>query len=241
MNICMAHRGWSGKAPENTMAAFHLCFDEPQIQAIECDVQLSKDGVPIVIHDFTVERTTNATGFVAEFDYVDLSKLDAGSWFSSAYAGERIPRLEDVLKAAKGKCKLNLELKKAGELYPGLEKKVLELIYHVGMESEVCLTSFNHEVVRKVGELDSEIPTGLIVYGKPLLLREQMKFAGASILSMSFAYLTKEWVHEMIGGEGYTIVAWTVDDPQMIQRVMDLHPDIQICTNYPERMWGAEN
>lgn len=236
MNICMAHRGWSGKAPENTMAAFQLAFDDPRIQAIECDVQLSKDGTAVVIHDFTVERTTNATGFVAEYSYTDLAKLDAGGWFSPAYAGERIPRLEDVLKAAKGKCQLNLELKKAGELYRELEKTVLELIYRCGMESEVCLTSFNHKVIQDVRMMDSSIPTGLIIYGKPLLLREQMREAGASILSMSYAYLTREFVEEMIG-EGYTIVAWTVDDPEMIDKVMDYHPAIQICTNHPERMW----
>lgn len=239
MNICMAHRGWSGKAPENTMAAFKLCFDEPKIQSIECDVQMSKDGVPVIIHDFTLERTTNATGWVTDYMYKDLAKLDAGSWFSSAYTGEKIPRLEDVLEAAKGKCKLNLELKKAGKLYPGLEQKVLDLICHFGMESEICLTSFNHEVIKNVRELNSSIPTGLIIYGYPLMIREQLKIAGASILSMSYAYLTRSFVNEMIES-GYTVIAWTVDDPKMIRRVMDFHPDIQICTNYPDRMWTVD-
>ncbi|MGV2720137.1 UNVERIFIED_CONTAM: glycerophosphodiester phosphodiesterase family protein, partial [Klebsiella pneumoniae] len=77
----MAHRGWSGKAPENTMAAIQLALAEPAIQAMEIDVQLTRDGVPVLIHDFTLERTTNGSGLVKDHTLEELRQLDAGKWF----------------------------------------------------------------------------------------------------------------------------------------------------------------
>lgn len=235
MNLCMAHRGWSGKAPENTMAAIRLALGEPAIQAMEIDVQLSKDGVPILIHDFILDRTTNGTGSVADFTYQQLAQLDAGSWFDLSFSEEKIPTLEEVLHAVRGKCRLNIELKKGGDLYPGLEKKVVELIDRCGMQSEVCITSFNHEAIKRIREIHPDIPTGLIIYGKPTLIREQLRETGASILSMAYPYLTREFVSGMID-EGIEMIAWTIDDPQHIERTMKLHPQLQIATNHPDRM-----
>jgi len=236
MNLCMAHRGWSGKAPENTIPAIQLALREPGIQAIEVDVQLSKDGIPVVIHDFTVDRTTNGSGAVADFTWEELAQLDAGSWFHPSYAGERIPTLEEVLELIRGKgCRLNIELKKGGNLYQGMEQKVLELIDRCGVRSDVCITSFNHEAIQIVGELDPDIPKGLIIYGKPLMIREQLRLTGATILSMAYPYLTQEFVTDMIN-EGITMIAWTIDDPEHIRQTMKLHPQLHIATNYPDRM-----
>ncbi|MEW9671772.1 glycerophosphodiester phosphodiesterase [Ammoniphilus sp. 3BR4] len=229
MNVCMAHRGWSGRAPENTMAAFLLAFQEPRIQAVELDVQISKDGVPVVIHDFTLDRTTNGTGFVYQSTYRELSQLDAGH-------GERIPTLEEVLAAAKGRCYVNIELKTAGDLYPGIEKKVLDLVKHHQMEDEVCMTSFDHIVISKIKALGSRVKTGLIFSGMPIFIREQLREAGASILSMDYRFLTQRYAEEVIS-QGYSLVAWTVNEANMIERVMKMHPKIQICTNHPERMF----
>jgi len=236
MNICMAHRGWSGKAPENTMAAFQMAFDHPDVQAIECDVQLTKDGIPVVIHDFTIDRTTNGSGWVKEYTYEDLAKFDAGSWFDPGFAGQKIPRLEDVLLAAHGNCRVNLELKTAGDLYPGLEKVVVDLITRLGMEKEVCLTSFDHEMIKKVRAIDSQIPTGLIISGLPLLIEEQLKEAGASILSMDYNFLTQAFV-EKLARHGITIIAWTVNELEQIQKLKKMSSSIQICTNFPEHIF----
>ena len=86
-NLCVAHRGFSSTAPENTMAAFQLAMEQPYVTWIELDVQLSRDGVPVVIHDFSFNRTTNGEGLVRETNWSDIQKLDAGSWKSKAYAG----------------------------------------------------------------------------------------------------------------------------------------------------------
>ncbi len=239
MNLCMAHRGWSGKAPENTLAAIRLALNEPGIQAIELDVQLSKDGVPVVIHDYTLNRTTNGSGAVMDHTFEQLSVLDAGGWFDPAYSGESIPSLEQVLQEVKGKRRLNIELKKGGGMYPGLEQQVLGLVRKYGVENEAVITSFNHEAIRTVSRLAAgEVKTGLIVYGMPALLREQLQHAGASYLSMAYPYLTAQFIEGMIG-DGYSLIAWTVDDPQHIEQVMKLHPELQITTNHPDRMISA--
>lgn len=110
-NLCVAHRGFSSIAPENTMAAFLMAMERPEVQWMELDVQLSRDGVPVVIHDFTVDRTTNGKGLVRETDWADLQRLDAGAWKNKSYKGERIPALSELLDRSCGRVRLNIELK----------------------------------------------------------------------------------------------------------------------------------
>ncbi|MGG4448403.1 glycerophosphodiester phosphodiesterase [Brevibacillus porteri] len=236
MNICMAHRGWSGKAPENTMTAIRLALAEPAIKAMEIDVQLTRDGVPVLIHDFTLERTTNGHGLVMDHTLAELRELDAGSWFGDKFSGEKIPTLEEVLVAVKGRCALNIELKATSDMYPGIAEKVLALVEKHGMKREVYLTSFDHDLIRHVRTLDQEVQTGLIVYGRPVLMLEQMEAAGATILSMGYPFLTRELTAAAIE-KGFQVIAWTLDDPKHIREVISWHPQVQICTNHPDRMW----
>ncbi|MFT9849516.1 glycerophosphodiester phosphodiesterase [Aneurinibacillus sp. REN35] len=235
MNVCMAHRGWSGQAPENTLAAVRLALTHPDITAMEIDVQLSKDEVPVVMHDFTLGRTVHASGTVRDYTLEELKRFDAGSWFDHSFTNETIPSLEEVLKEVQGKLHLNIELKTAGDMYPGLEEKVVELVRAHGMEDEVWITSFDHDAIKRVHKLAPELKKGLIFGGKSTLLREQLAETGATILSIPYPYLTRDFVSEM-HAEGYTVVAWTVDEPAHIQQVMELHPALQICTNHPDRM-----
>ncbi|GEC93198.1 glycerophosphodiester phosphodiesterase [Brevibacillus brevis] len=236
MNICMAHRGWSGKVPENTMTAIRLALAEPAIKAMEIDVQLTRDGVPVLIHDFTLERTTNGRGLVMDHTLAELRELDAGSWFGDKFAGEKIPTLEEVLIAVRGRCTLNIELKATSDMYPGIAEKVLALVEKHGMKQEVYLTSFDHDLIRHVRTLDQEVQTGLIVYGRPVLMLEQMEAAGATILSMGYPFLTRELTVAAIE-KGFKVIAWTLDDPKHIREVISWHPQVQICTNHPDRMW----
>lgn len=235
MNICMAHRGWSGKAPENTMAAIRLALSEPAIGGMEIDVQLSRDGVPVLIHDFTLDRTTTGSGLVMDHTLEELRELDAGAWFDEKFAGERIPTLEEALQAIKGRCTLNIELKATSDMYPGIAEKVLELLEHYEMKDEVYITSFDHDLIRQVRQLDATVVTGLIVLGRPVLMLEQLEAAGANILSMGYPYLTRELACEALE-KGYKVIAWTIDEPRDMQIVMSWHPDVQVCTNHPDRM-----
>jgi glycerophosphoryl diester phosphodiesterase len=122
--ILIAHRGFSSKAPENTIAAFDRALDSG-FTNVELDVQLTADGIPVVIHDGMIDRTTNGTGPVASMTYAQLAKLDAGSWFDRNFAGEKVPLLEAVLKRYVGKIHLHLELKSE---QPDLARRVAALL-----------------------------------------------------------------------------------------------------------------
>ncbi len=234
-NPCVAHRGWSGKAPENTLAAIKMALQLEQVKAVEIDVQLSRDGVPVVIHDFTLHRTTDGKGWVKDQTFEVLRKLDAGSWFSDAYKGQRIPSLEEVLELVKGRCYLNIELKTAGDMYPHMEEKVLEAIQSSGMTDQVWITSFDHTRVKRVKELNPQIQTGLIIEGLPLLLVDQLKEANANMVSMNHKFLYKDVV-EQLNSAGYGLMAWTVNDAKRMEQISALDPNIMICTNHPDLM-----
>lgn len=231
----MAHRGWSSRAPENTLAAIKLAVDNREVDYIEIDVQLTKDGVPILIHDFHVERTTNGVGNVEDFTFEQIRKLDAGAWFASQYAGEKIPTLKEVLQVCKGRKKLNIELKVAGDKSPLIEKKVVELVRDFCMEKDVIITSFDHVRIKKVKGLAPELETGLIIEGNLTLLKEQLAITGASVVSISFPFLTREIVKEYL--QFCKIVTWTPNTREQIETIKQLDPGIIICTNYPEKVY----
>ena len=235
MITIVAHRGWSGEAPENTMAAFKLALTEPDIAIIELDVHLSKDGVPVVIHDHTLDRTTSGIGRVKDYTLEELRRLDAGSWFAPQFAEERIPTLEEVLELAKGRCMLHVELKTMGDEYEGIEEKVIAVIHRHGMKDEVVLSSFDHDSMKRANEIDPSIRTGLIFMGKPMLLAEQLRYAGATSVSMHYAFVTRDVVNEM-AENGIDMGVWTVDDPDILAGIIEQYPDMRITTNYPDRV-----
>lgn len=234
--IIIAHRGWSGKAPENTMAAFTLAREEPRIQEVELDVHLSKDGIPVVIHDHTLERTTNGSGLVKDMTFEELRKLDAGGWFDQSFNAETIPSLEEVLVAFKNSnCKLVIELKQMADFYIGLEQAVAALITKYDMYEQVIVISFDHDSVKKMRELDSDIEIGLIYLGKTTLMLDQVAYTDASSISMHYGFVTKELVDRMIA-EGIKMGVWTVDDESVIERLSDYHPELRVTTNHPDRL-----
>ncbi|GAF06465.1 glycerophosphoryl diester phosphodiesterase [Paenibacillus pini JCM 16418] len=156
----MAHRGFSSKAPENTLTAFKMAMEIPIVQWIEIDVQLSADGIPVVIHDFTLDRTTNGTGKVKDYTWQQIQRLDAGSWKGRAFRGERIPSLDEVLRLCCGRVRLNIELKTSGSMYPGLEQAVIKRVEAYHMEQDVVLTSFDTNALRRVKEINPSFRTG---------------------------------------------------------------------------------
>lgn len=233
LNPCVAHRGWSGSAPENTLAAIRLALNDEAIEMIEVDVQLTKDAVPVLMHDFTLERTTNGTGMVRDYTFEELQQLDAGSWFDPQFSGEKIPTLEEVLQLTKGRVILNIELKKMGLVDDALEQKVVTLIQKHNMHADVVVTSFNHWAVKEVKQLDPQVKVGIIVYGQPTLIVEQMEEVGADVLALAYPYLNDELIKQVLSHEK-EVVSWTVDELDLMQRIANLDPAIKICTNRPE-------
>ena len=162
--LVMAHRGFSGKAPENTLAAFRKAI-EIGSDFIELDVRFSKDGHLVVFHDDTLERTTNGKGKVADFSLQELKGLDAGSWFGPSFSGEKIPTLREVLAQAKGRILVNIELKK-GDQGPytmmDLSDRALEEVQRAGMEKEVLFSSFDLAALKRIRQKNQGIPVAFI-------------------------------------------------------------------------------
>ncbi len=157
----IAHRGASAVAPANTLAAFEKAA-ELGADGIEFDVHLSADGAPVVIHDFAVDATTDGSGRVAEMDLAQLKQLDAGSRFDPAFAGERIPTLEEVLQTFGDRLLLNVELKSTSPRDDGLERAVLALVEQYELGSRVLLSSFNPFSLRRAKKLAPHVRVGLL-------------------------------------------------------------------------------
>lgn len=232
--LSVAHRGASGLAPENTLASFQKALDMG-VDVLEMDVHLSKDGEVVVIHDSTVDRTTNGTGKVGDLDLDQLKELDAGSFFSAEYAGEPIPTLQEVIDLAQGRAVLEIDLKTTSPLPTGLESKVVGLIVSNGLEDRVVLQSLNPLTLFYLKRINSNIPTALSYHeGLPLPLRNRWgaSLAHPDIMQPSASTATEEHVlqrHE----DGYPVVVWTVDDPAEMEQVIE-HGVDGVMTNRPD-------
>jgi glycerophosphoryl diester phosphodiesterase len=160
--LVVAHRGASAEGPENTLAAFRLALEQGA-PAVECDVHLSADGFPVVIHDETVDRTTNGKGAVAALTRAALRRLDAGSWRGNRFAGEPIPTLEETLDLCAGRARLFIELKagRAQEERVRLVDVTLEAVAGAP-RTEVAVISFDPEVVALVARRRPDLPLGLL-------------------------------------------------------------------------------
>lgn len=236
----MAHRGWSGLAPENTLSAIKLALEEPKIHAIEIDIQMTKDGVPVVFHDKVLDRTTNGTGALKNKTLAELKALDAGSWFSESFADEKIPTLEEVLLLVDGAKPLYIELKQVGDLYIGLELKTIELIRRHGFEDRCSLISFDHKSLQTCMKIAPEIKRTLVMMGSPLLLAEQVNAIQATSVSMYAEYVDQLMV-DSLTRNGTEIVIWTVDEPAEADRIASYGADVLFTSNRPDQLWARES
>ena len=156
-----AHRGSSAHAPENTLAAFELAIRHGA-DAIELDAKLSADGHVVVIHDQTVDRTTDGTGKVRELTLAQLSELDAGSYFDIAFRREPIPTLEQVFQAVGYGILINVELTNYASPTDPLPEKVAGLVRKFGLEKRVLFSSFNPLALVRIRRILPEVPVGLL-------------------------------------------------------------------------------
>jgi glycerophosphoryl diester phosphodiesterase len=237
----IGHRGASGEAPENTLAAFELALRQGA-DGVECDVRLSADGIPVVIHDARLERTTSGRGWVREHRASLLRRLDAGSWFNrrfpsqsrQRYAGAKIPLLSEVLAWARARqCLLFLEIKDALE---GTEAKILEEIAGAGVQSLVTVVSFNLHTLRRVRQLDSQVPVGLDT-SRPVtgaLAMRRAKSLGAVAVLPYWPVASRRLIRRA-HRKSLRVFAWTVDQPRwMRRRILDGVDGL--LTNYPARL-----
>jgi glycerophosphoryl diester phosphodiesterase len=234
--VVMAHRGFSGKAPENTLAAFRQAI-EIGSDFIELDVRFSKDGHLVVFHDDTLERTTNGKGKVADFSLQDLRGLDAGSWFGSSFSGERIPTFQEVLDLAKGRILVNIELKKGDQgsyTMHDLADRALEEVQQAGMEGHVLFSSFDPGAVERIRKNNPSVPVALIT-GSPW--HSPMEAFGGKALS--FLNPRKSTLSETnlvrAHQQGAKIFTWTIDTEEEMEKFISMGVD-GIITNHPDRL-----
>jgi glycerophosphoryl diester phosphodiesterase len=220
--LIVAHRGFSAAAPENTLAAFQKAIDL-HAEFIECDVRATADRQLVVIHDATLDRTTNGDGAVCGDTVAELKHLDAGSWFAPEFAGERIPTLDEVLDLVKGKSKLIVELKEEN-----LEDAAVDAISAHGMLAEVMIASFNEQAGFRLTELDPRVPFELIVYSpgplggnESVRLADQASSVDARILAVNYQAITPDLV-ESARAANVQLLAWTVNDEQTLRAMADL-------------------
>ena len=232
--LILAHRGASAYAPENTLAAFNLAF-EMGAAGIELDARLTKDGVPVVIHDGSLERTTDGHGAIHALTLEEVKRLDAGIWFDSRFRGEKVLTLVQALTAIAGRGLVNVELKSVTLQTDGIEAAVVKAIEDTHTSDRVIVSSFNPFTLYRVSILNSRLPRGLLYSGDlPIYLRRAWlrPLARPTALHPKWPLIDERYV-AWARGKGYQINAWTVDDPDEMRRLVALGVD-GIMTNKPD-------
>jgi glycerophosphoryl diester phosphodiesterase len=247
--MVVAHRGASAYAPENTLAAVDRA-DEMGFSWVENDVQRTKDGALVVVHDATLARTTDveqvfpdrAPWNVRDFTVAEIARLDAGSWFDTRYAGARVPTLEQYMRRlSRNHQKLVLEIKNP-QLYPGIEQQTLKVLANEGwltpqhLRNRLVVQSFSPDTVRRVHELSPGVKTGFL--GTPDIadLPEYAAFAdqiNSSYTTISPSYIATIHAFEGPHGKPLEMLTWTVNDAENARKVVQYGVD-GIITNKPD-------
>ena len=220
-----AHRGASAMAPENTMVAFRLA-EAAGADGIELDIHINRDGLPVVIHDETLDRTTSGAGPVSTIDTASLLGLDAGGWFADDYLGERVPLLAEVLTWAGDRIRVNIEIKSAEA-----GQAVLETLRDFP-RARVLVSSFNHKLLCHLRQTDASLPIGFLIDSRfwRLAARRAVSCAAESfhppVKHVSRAMVT--WCHR----HNLTVYPWTVDAPERKRALLRLGVD-GFFTNIP--------
>ncbi|MDQ3291408.1 MAG: glycerophosphodiester phosphodiesterase [Bacteroidota bacterium] len=233
-----AHRGASEAAPENTLAAIQKALDSPA-DFIEIDIHQTLDSQLVLMHDATVDRTTNGEGAISDLSLTQIKKLDAGSWFKPEFKHEKVPTLEEVLKLVKGRKKLLIELKKGEDFYPGMEHRTIALLQKYNARNWCVLQSFYDEILQQIWQNEYNVPTHKLIVGKLPLLPIYFdvnfrygsfdKYYRASAINVHRYFATRSFV-KLVHNAGFKTFVWTADDPTEINKLVERGVD-GIITN----------
>jgi len=206
----VAHRGFSGVYPENTLLAFQKAV-ELGVDFVELDIHQTIDKEIVVCHDHTIDRTTDGKGYIKEMTYEEIKKYDAGKW--KGYPGEKIPLLKEVFEKFGEKIKILIEIKECDV------SALIKLIKEYRMEKRVIVGSFNLEYIKEVRNLLPIISTALISYEVPENIDQLIKY-GIRKLDIHFHNLNKEIVKELVS-YGFVVNTWTPDTEEELKKVID--------------------
>ena len=232
-----AHRGFSRKAPENTLPAFEAAMD-CGADYIELDVQLTADDVLVVCHDDKLDRTTDGTGKLSSYTYDELMQFSAGSWFGKdgEFDDVRIPSMTEVLDLVGKDIMLNIEIKRSGDPKRTAEK-VVELVEEYGIVNSCYVTSFSYPALKKVKQLNPKIKTAFIANLATATSYAQLPYIDA--VSMNYLFVNQSVVNSA-HHNGKRIFVWTVDRQSEMQKMMALGVD-NIITDRPDRALDVVN
>jgi glycerophosphoryl diester phosphodiesterase len=233
--LVIAHRGASGNAPENTMAAFRKAV-ALGATFIETDLHLSRDARFVAMHDATLNRTTNGQGAVHDMTLAELRKLDAGSWFGSEFAGERIPTLEEILEfSKKNDVVFYLEMKPAGSW--GGEHALIGALRESGEIPRAVVISFDTSIVLSLRKIEPTLMTGLLYDGQVEKPIQKAVEIGARQLAVRGDLVTPALIAEA-RKKDLQVVCWTVNHPAHMRMLIAAGVD-GIMSDYPERLVAA--
>ena len=228
MSLILGHRGASAYAPDNTRSAFEMAI-EMGADGVETDIHLTKDGIPVIQHNYTIDRNSNGSGWVEELTLDELSMLDFGSWFSDDFKGERILTLDECLQIADKHMRLiNLELKRATVKRSAIVEATLEVVKKYKMQDRVLISSFDHRLVKKAQNMCPEVLTGAL-YDEAEVdqenIAEILADAPAYVekLGFDFAhphidYLLEDGLMQRYHEKGIGVSVWTVDKPHIAKQ-----------------------
>lgn len=229
-----AHRGASGTYPENTLAAFQATA-QLDIHGVEFDVHLTKDGELVVIHDEKVDRTSDGTGYVKDLSLAELRAFDFGSWFSTEFAGEKIPTLEEVLGIFQTTSHhINIELKSDIFAYEGMGQKVLYEIEKMGMADRVVISSFDHEAVREFKKAAPHVEVAILTMEVLVDAYDYARVIPADALHIFLPTAMRKMAKEALV-KGAILRVYTVNEEEHAQALQQVGVHA-IFTDYPERM-----
>ena len=234
--LLLGHRGAGGEAPENTWPAF-AAAKAAKVHGFEIDVLLTRDRQPVVVHDLTLQRLAGGQAAIASMNWAELSRLDVGSHFHPRFAGERIPRLEDVLDAYGQDMLLDIEIKGYSPFYEGIEEIVIALLKERHLLHRVIISSFNPLILRRVSRMAPNIRTGSNYISDLILQLRRIWFAPfikpfskhPQPGQVNAAYMARQ------RRRGIAVIPWGVNDSADIQRLLGLGVD-GIISDFPARL-----
>ncbi|MBF7147034.1 glycerophosphodiester phosphodiesterase [Bacillus toyonensis] len=245
----IAHRGASAYAPEHTIAAYKL-GQQLKGDYIEIDLQMTKDGHLVAMHDETVNRTTNGKGLVKEHTLEEMKQLNVGSFFNEKYPNlakkefenAKVPKLKEIIEMFGHNANYYIETKSPDE-YPGMEEKLLEIIKYYQISDKVIIQSFSEESLQKIHSLHANIPlVQLLSYQKSVQLNELEieKYKTYCIgLGMNYKYIDSAYVKK-IKKHGLEVHPFTVDNEKDMKKLLSWGVD-GMFTNYPDRLHSILN
>lgn len=234
MTKIFGHRGFSGRYPENTMLAFQKVAEETLADGIELDVQLTKDGEVVIMHDERLDRTTNACGYLKDYTLAELKELSVGVNFKGFIPRQTIPTLREYLAWLKTtNLVTDIELKTSIIEYEGIEKKVVDLVHEFGLEDRINYSSFNHFTCQRIKELDPKAEIGLLTDTWLCNCADYAVSQHATTVNGSTYFCSKPGIADELHAVGVKMMAWTPNTREELQALIDNHVDVLI-TNYPD-------